>query len=236
MLRNGVPDPIVALWYWANIGSWAQLLVAINVRVEVVGRENVPRSGPLILACNHISVADPPIITVKTPRRIAWMAKKELFDVPVIGLAYYLYGCLPVRRFEADLQALRRARQALRRGMALGMFPEGTRSGRPGMNRAYPGTSLIALQTGAPVLPVGIMGTEAIRLPRSFFNWARGERPLVRLVYGRPFSLPRLERVRTPQVEEATQEIMRRIAELLDPPYRGVYARLCEMESANDAR
>jgi 1-acyl-sn-glycerol-3-phosphate acyltransferase len=220
-----VPDAVVAPWYWANTRTWAWLLVHVNARLEVVGRENVPLKGPFILASNHISLADPPIITVETPRRIVWMAKQELFQSPILGPLLRLFGCIPVRRFEADLRALRRARQSLERGLALGMFPEGTRSGRPGMGRAYPGTALLALQTGVPVLPVGIMGTENIRLPRDFWAFLRGRKP-VKLVFGRPLRLERPPRITTPVVEEATQVIMLHIARLLDPPYRGFYASL----------
>ncbi len=216
----------MAPWYWANIHTWATALVHLNARVQVQGLEHVPRRGPLIVASNHLSLADPPIITAVVPRRIVWMAKKELFDIPGLGLAFHLFGCLPVRRFEADLGALREARRVLERGLALGMFPEGTRSGRPGMNRAWPGTALLALQTGAPVLPVGIMGSEHIRLPGDIVAFLRLRRYPVRVVIGRPFTLPRPERLRTAQVERATEAIMARIAGLLDPPYRGVYARV----------
>jgi len=225
-----VPDLVVAPWYWAHTRTWAWLLVRLNTHIEVVGRENVPRRGPLILASNHINLADPPIITVETPRRIVWMAKQELFRPLPLGLLFRLFGCIPVRRFEADLRALRQARQALARGLALGMFPEGTRSGRPGMGRAYPGTALLALQTGVPVLPVGIMGTEHIRLPRDISAFLRG-RAKVRLVFGRPFRLERPPRLTGAAVEEATEAIMARIAQLLDPPYRGVYASLVRESS-----
>ncbi|GBD13760.1 1-acyl-sn-glycerol-3-phosphate acyltransferase [bacterium HR24] len=221
-----MPEWVVAPWYWANIHTWATALVHLNARVQVQGLEHVPRRGPLIVASNHLSLADPPIITAVVPRRIVWMAKKELFDIPGLGLAFHLFGCLPVRRFEADLGALREARRVLERGLALGMFPEGTRSGRPGMNRAWPGTALLALQTGAPVLPVGIMGSEHIRLPGDIVAFLRLRRYPVRVVIGRPFTLPRPERLRTAQVERATEAIMARIAGLLDPPYRGVYARV----------
>ncbi len=223
---RGLPEWVVAPWYWANIRTWATALVHLNARVQVQGAENIPRHGPLIIASNHISLADPPIITVVVPRRIVWMAKRELFGMPGLGLAFYLFGCLPVRRFEADLAALRQARRVLERGLALGMFPEGTRSGRPGMNRAWPGTALLALQTGAPVLPVGIMGTERIHLPGDIVAFLRLRRYPVRVVVGRPFTLPRRERVRSAEVSEATEAIMARIAALLDPPYRGVYARV----------
>lgn len=225
------PSPVVAAWYWANMYSWARILVNLNLRLDIRGLENIPRSGPLILASNHISVADPPVLIVKTPRRIAWMAKKELFDIPIFGLAYSLYGCVPVRRKEADLTAIRMSQAALDKGLVLGMFPEGTRSRTPGLIRAEPGTALIALRTGAPVLPVAIWGTDRASLPRSFFHWLTRDRPHVRVVYGKPFQLGQPKRIRRADIESGTEIIMRRIAELLPPTYQGVYAGLADGEA-----
>src|SRR4030042_159603 len=86
------------------------------------------------------------------------MSKQVLFDIPVFGLLYDLFGCIPVRRFHADLRALRRSQEALQRGLVLGMFPEGTRSGESGLGRGEPGTALLAMGTDTPVRPVAIRG------------------------------------------------------------------------------
>ncbi len=206
------------LFYWLNVLTWPWLLVVLCTRRTVRGRKNIPRRGPLILASNHLNLADPPIITVLTPRRIVWMAKKELFDIPVVGILYRLYGLIPVRRFEADLAALRKAERALRRGQVLGMFPEGTRTGKPGLRKAEPGTALLALRSGVPVLPVAVWGTESIRLPAGLFR-----RTDVNIDFGEPFRLPRRKRIAKEDVQAAADEIMRRIAVLLPPEYRGVY-------------
>ncbi len=207
------------IFYWLTALTWARALILLCIKRDVQGWKNIPRRGSLILASNHLNLADPPIITVTFPRRIVWMAKQELFDMPVIGLLYHLYGLIPVRRFEADLRALRRSERALRRGGVLGMFPEGTRSGRPGLNAAEPGTALLALRTGVPVLPVAIWGTEGVRLPAAFFR-----RTQVHIAFGQPFRLPRPQHIAKEDVQEGTDEIMRRIAALLPPEYRGVYA------------
>ncbi|MBI1885484.1 MAG: 1-acyl-sn-glycerol-3-phosphate acyltransferase [Chloroflexi bacterium] len=217
-------DLFTAVFYAVNIGTWAKVVVALNINLEVVGRERVPRKGPLILACNHLNIADPPIITVAFPRRVVWMAKRELFDTPVLGILYHLYGCLPVRRTEADLKALREAQDVLRKGLVLGMFPEGTRSRIPGLRKAEPGTALIALRTGVPIVPVAITGTEPIHLPGSLFQFLQRRRHHVRLAFGEPFTLPQVERVRTEAVEQGADMIMRRIAELLPLEYQGIYA------------
>ncbi len=159
------------------------------------------------------------MLTGITPRRIVWMTKQELFDIPLFGILYHLFGCIPVRRFEADLRALRRAQEALRRGLVLGMFPEGTRSGESGLGQGEPGTALIAMRTNTPILPVAIWGTEGIKLPRDFFR-----RTEVHVRYGEPFYLPKPERITKETVERGAEIIMRRIAELLPQRYRGIYA------------
>lgn len=207
------------IFYWVNIKTWVWLIITWAIDRKVEGLDRIPRKGPLILASNHLNLADPPILTAIIPRRIAWLAKKELFDFPVIGMLYHFYGCIPVRRFHADLRALRRSEQALREGLVLGMFPEGTRSGGKGLGPGEPGTALLALRTDAPILPVAIWGTESIKLPRDFFR-----RTSVHVVFGEPFRLPRAERVTKRTVDEGTETIMRKIAELLPERYRGAYA------------
>jgi len=222
-LKAKLASLFVAALYCANIRIWATLLVAINLRTEIIGIENVPKKGAFILASNHVSLADPPVLSVKTPRRIAWMAKKELFDIPILGLFYRFYGCVPVKRERADLAALRKSQEALERGLPLGMFPEGTRTGKPGLKEAEPGTALVALRSGAPVLPVGITSTKAVTLPAGFFYWLTRRRPGIRVVYGTLFSLPAPLTIRKPDVEAGTTRIMQEIAALLPSEYRGFY-------------
>jgi 1-acyl-sn-glycerol-3-phosphate acyltransferase len=205
--------------YWINVMTWVRLIILLVIKRDVKGRERIPRKGPLILAGNHLNLADPPIITALMPRRIVWMGKQELFDIPVFGILYHLFGCIPVRRFQADLRALRRSQEALQRGLVLGMFPEGTRSGESGLGRGEPGTALIALRTNTPVMPVAIWGTEGVKLPRDFFR-----RTTAHVVFGEPFYLPRPKRLTKEAVETATAVIMNRIAELLPERYRGIYA------------
>lgn len=216
-----------AIYYWANVFTWIRLVTWINTRREVIGLKHVPRKGPVILASNHLSEADPAIIMTLMPRRIVWMAKRELFDLPVLGIFYHFYGAIPVRRFEADLPALRKAEEALRKGQVLGMFPEGTRSRDCRLGHGEPGTALMALRSGALILPIGISGTEVMRLPRAFF-----QRTPVRVAFGEPFYLPQVERIRTPIVEECSELIMGKIAALLPPRYRGEYAAAVATEAS----
>jgi 1-acyl-sn-glycerol-3-phosphate acyltransferase len=199
-------------------------IVYTFARVEVTGKENVPRKGPLIVASSHFNNADPPVLGTITPRRLAFMAKNEMFQWPVLGLAARLGGCIPVRRSEADLGALRKASAVLRKDEALAMFPEGARSRDGKLHKAHPGTALLALRSEAPILPVAIWGTEKIIILRLPFDLLRRRRPKVHVAVGQPFFLPPIERITSDEVNRCTDIIMGRIAAMLPPPYRGEYA------------
>jgi len=206
------------------------LMLLVWTRREVVGLKNVPRRGPVILASNHVNLLDPPLLAVVLPRRIVYMGKIELWKTPIIGPLYGLVGFIPVRRFEGDLAALRKAEKALQQKQVLGMFPEGTRSRKPGLGKGQPGTAIIALRTGAPIVPVAVSGTEGVAVPRSFFRITR-----VRVLFGKPFELPKGHRLNTELVEQCTERIMKEIALLLPEEYRGVYAELAASQSKEQA-
>ena len=206
-----------------------RIILLIWTRKQVVGLENVPRQGPVILASNHVSMLDPPALAVLVPRRIVYMGKIELWKTPVIGPLYSLAGFIPVRRFEADMAALRRAEKVLRQNHVLGMFPEGTRSGKPGLGKGQPGTAIIAIRTGAPIVPVGVSGTAGVGVPHSLFRRTR-----MRVAFGKPFELPK-GRLNTELVEECTERIMKEIALLLPEGYRGVYAEMVAGQSKEQA-
>jgi 1-acyl-sn-glycerol-3-phosphate acyltransferase len=211
-------DRLHTMFYWLNVHTWIRLILLTVSSRDVKGRENIPKSGAVILTCNHFSVGDPPVLTGTFPRRIVWMAKQELFDFPVFGKLYSMGGFISVRRFEGDLRAIRRSQDALRRGRVLGMFPEGTRSGGR-LGRGEPGTALIALRTGAPILPAAIWGTEHVKLPRDLLHRTR-----VHIRFGEPYQLPQAARISKEEVTTGTEEIMRRIADLLPAEYRGEYS------------
>ena len=206
------------VFYWLAT-SFFRLCVLIWSRREVLWLENVPRHGPAILASNHINLADPVLLVTLVPRRLIFMAKLELWSTPVIGWLYGLGGCIPVRRFEGDVGALRRAEKVLRQGHVLVMFPEGTRSRHPGLGKGHPGTAVIALRSGVPIVPIGVSGTETVSLTRCFLRRTR-----VRVAFGQPFTLPRGQRLTTELAEEGTERIMKEIAALLPEAYRGTYA------------
>jgi 1-acyl-sn-glycerol-3-phosphate acyltransferase len=134
-------------------------------RLRVVGTEHVPRSGPLLLAANHVSVFDPPVVGAAAARPLQYMAKAELFGVAGLGWLIRNLNAHPVQRDGADASALRHALSLLREGKALLVFPEGTRGveGQLGPGRA--GAGMLAAHSEAPVVPVYVRGTGAV-LPK----------------------------------------------------------------------
>lgn len=201
--------------------DWLCMTVYVR-KFEVVGREHVPLDGPLILASNHLNNADPPAIALGVPRLPTYMAKREMISWPILGPAFKWFGAFPVRRGEADLSALRAATEVVKSGKMLVMFPEGTRSRTGGLTEGHSGTGLIALRTGAPILPVAVTGTEVIKWPWIFVKPLMV--PRVKVTIGEPFHVPPVDRINGESAKEATDLIMRRIAALLPPEYRGVYA------------
>ncbi len=221
--ESATPRPLprwaVAAFYWAMTRLMAAVIWTFG-RWRVRGREHVPASGPLLIVANHLNNADPPLIgaTIRS-RRIRFMAKIELFQGGVKGLPIRLFGAFPVRRFEADLAALRTAQELLRAGEAVAILPEGHRN-RNGvaMQQPYPGAALIALRSGAPVLPVAITGTQQIRGLGVLLK-----HPRITVTIGEPFVLEHRGKIDRAAVQAGSETIMRRIAALLPPAYRGVW-------------
>ena len=132
----------------------------IVFRLHVEGRENVPEKGAIIVAPNHKSYWDPPMIGVAFKTRIVhFMAKEELFKNPVFGWVIRQLGTFPVRRGVTDRAAIRQAVKVLKDGYPLGIFPEGTRIRREGLGKFHSGMASLALMTGTPILPVAIVGS-----------------------------------------------------------------------------
>jgi 1-acyl-sn-glycerol-3-phosphate acyltransferase len=128
-------------------------------RLRVYGNERIPREGPIVLCCNHFSWVDPWALGVGVPRTVYYIAKQEAHDTPVMGWFIRLFGTQAIRRGESDREAVRIMRDIVRRGDALGMFPEGTRqASEPGP--VMPGAAMIAIQEGVPVVPAAIEGTQ----------------------------------------------------------------------------
>jgi 1-acyl-sn-glycerol-3-phosphate acyltransferase len=189
-------------------------------RWQVKGKENVPEEGPVLVVANHLNLADPPLLGVSLERRVIFMAKEELFRSRISAYLLGGFGSFPVHRGKLDRQALRSSQQVLADGQILVMFPEASRSRSARLKEALPGSALIACRSGVPILPVGIIGTEQLRGVGCLFR-----RPRVTINIGQPFSLPPVEgKLTREKLVEYTDLIMRRVAELLPPKYRGVYA------------
>jgi 1-acyl-sn-glycerol-3-phosphate acyltransferase len=196
-------------------------------RVRTEGLENAHGlTGPVIVACNHVSNADGVLvaswITPAIGRRIYLLGKQEALQWPLIGLGLRLNAVLGIRRGAADLEAFRAAKRVLDGGHVLGIFPEGTRSPTGALQEAKDGLAILALRTGATILPVGVANTDRF--------WPRGGHPgfggWVGLRVGRPFTLSQatVGQSRREAQAAATDEIMGRIAGLLPPRHRGAYA------------
>jgi 1-acyl-sn-glycerol-3-phosphate acyltransferase len=197
-------------------------------RITIEGAvDQIPRDGPLILAANHASNLDAVVLgswlIPRLGRRIHWLGKKELFDWPIVGWAAANGGVHPVDRGAADVEAFRLAQRILDEGNVLFVFPEGTRSADGSLHEARDGLALLALRTGAPIVPLGIAGSHRV--------WPRGQKlphpgGHVTVRVGRPF-LPGDERPAGTDRRAAkgltTTLIMERIAALLPPSQRGAY-------------
>ena len=224
---------ILPLSYWAVVW-FIRLCLRLYVHGPAVdGIENVPREGGAILVSNHLNNADPCVIPAILSRRVVTMAKKEMFKWPVVSLLFKFIGAFPVDRQGADLGALRQAQNVVNDGLLLLMFPEGTRSRDRQLHRGFPGTSLVAYRTGAPIIPVAITGTETVPWPWVFFRPFIGPRVTVRI--GRPFYPPHAERITSQAAQAATEELMLHIAELLPEAYRGEYRTAVAARAAEDA-
>ncbi len=221
------PDRLPAFLRLSSLA--ARTMIRSSTRVTIEGLEHVPTSGPLILAANHVSNADPPLIagwlTPALGRPVHWMAKAEALAWPVAGWFLRQNGCFGIRRGAADTEAFRLAKSVLDDGRVLGTFPEGTRSPTGALQRAKDGVTLLALRTGAPVLPIGVSGTDRF-WPRGRVLWRVGGHIAMRV--GEPFVL---ERGGGPDgakesLDDVTTRLMLRIAELLPERHRGVYGPL----------
>jgi 1-acyl-sn-glycerol-3-phosphate acyltransferase len=207
------------------------LIRPLIARLHTIGVESVPQSGPVILALNHVAWIDIPLASLRVPRITHYMAKIELFNIPVLGGIMRLLGAFPVRRGEGDRESLRIAERLLSQGQIVVVFPEGHRSGGH-LIKAHPGTSLIAFRSGAPVVPVAISGSEHVFKGFHYGPWA----PRVTISYGKPIYLKASgARYTRDDLANSTHLIMRRIAEMLPPAYRGEYAHRIAGETPSPA-
>ena len=206
-------------WYmYLLIRSIAWLLTRLVCRFHMSGRENVPESGPLLIVANHLSWFDPLLLGQITSRQVWFFAKEEVFHWPVMGWLCKVTGQIPVHRGVGDRAALEQALLYLHEGRVLVFFPEGTVERQEVMISAHSGIAMLALRSGATLLPVAHIGTRRVLRP------GRGWFPRVEMKIGQPY-VPQLPEgmARKGGLQEITQEAMHRIAELLPLEQRGVY-------------
>ncbi|HTK08612.1 MAG TPA: lysophospholipid acyltransferase family protein [Ktedonobacteraceae bacterium] len=190
-------------------------LFSLLARMHIRGRYNIPRKGPFIVASNHLSWTDIPLVAQYVPSRVVYMAKEESFHSRVGWLVRFL-GAFPVKRGEGDRRAIKAADDQLKKGKIFVIFPEGTRSKIGVLGKAYAGLGMIALRSGVPVIPVAVWGSE---------HALKKFRPDVTIQYGEPVILkPKGNKITRDDIESSTDEIMLRIAAMLPPHYRGAYS------------
>ena len=193
--------------------AWALL------RQEVTGLEHVPAEGPFLVVVNHLSMVEPVLIFNRFPRQMMMFAADKWKRTPGLSHLAEAVGVIWVARGEADLRAIKDMLRAFKAGYALGMAPEGTRSKTGQLQPGKPGAAYLADRAQVPLVPVGVAGPE--KLGR---NLRRLRRTPVRMAVGPAFRLPGQGRAKAEELEQHTEEIMCRIAALLPPEYRGVYA------------
>lgn len=178
-----------------------RILFRILYRVKIEGREHIPKQGPVILCSNHTSLIDPPMIGAPLDRQVRYMAKAELFDIPLFGKMLLTLGAFPIKRGGVSKESIKLTLQILRQGGMLCIFPEGTRSAR--MSEGKKGAATFALKAGATVIPAAIIG-----------NYRPFRR--MKVIYGPAVKLDDFrQEVNADNIDRATEAIMEDIRKLL---------------------
>lgn len=200
---------------WPLMKAFMRLCFAVFGGFRASGQANVPPTGGVLLCSNHVCDADPPAVAVALPRNAHFMAKEELFSIPVLGYFIRLWHGFPVKRNSADRAALRHAEDLLKAGEAVVIFPEGGGNPDGVLQPLHPGALLIALRAKVPVVPVALLNTGKI--------WTYGD-PLphrggvpVSVVFGPPLDLSDLVGKKG-AVEKATVRLTETLAQMLNQP------------------
>jgi 1-acyl-sn-glycerol-3-phosphate acyltransferase len=188
--------------FYAVAKAAVNAIIRTAFRVRVVGADHIPGSGGVLIAANHISNLDPPILGLAVPRPVSYMAKKELFAIPVLKTVITHLNAFSVDRQAGGTAALRAALRMLKEGRAVGVFPEGGRN-VTGTNEEKAGAAFLAAASGAPVVPAAIVGTRRLR------PFAK-----VTVIFGDPLHVVRNRQSKEDDLAKASGEIMQRIRTL----------------------
>jgi len=221
---SGKPQPIEReekRLLYQSVRGLSRFLFWLFAKIDLQGEEHIPENGPALLICNHVNLIDPVVPLAVLKRRLSFMAKEEVFSVPLFGRLLRGIRVVPVTRGKiAARRALQQAEAFLRQGWLFCMYPEGTRSQQPGMGPGLNGAALLALRTGVPVLPIAVTGTHTV-MPEGRFFPHRGP---ISFHIGQPMIVPQVTgRLNRDMLNELTERFMHRIAAMLPDEYRGVY-------------
>ncbi len=204
--------------YW-KVRQVIGALFHLLARLEISGAEHIPAEGGCLLVTNHISRLDTPALLVSAQRRIYPLAADKYKNFPVFNWLLNISEAIWINRTEFDREALLKSIDVLKRGDVLGIAPEGTRSRSGALQKAKSGVAFLAARTGVPVVPVGITGTNTMVQDFARLRWMH-----IVVKFGEAFYLPKYGKLTADELDATTDLIMGRLAALLPPPYRGVYA------------
>jgi 1-acyl-sn-glycerol-3-phosphate acyltransferase len=197
-------------------------LASLALRCEVKGKDNLPQHSACIVVANHVNLLDSPILGVRLGRKVYFMAKEEIFHPRAVGWMAEQFGAFPVIKGRINRRAGRTALELLSNEQALMIYPEGKRTEDGTLGPAYTGAALLAMKSGVPIVPVGVIGTAQLT-----GKWWFLRRPKITLNIGQPFTLSvsSPEKFSKEETARNTREIMMHIADLLPTEYRGRYTR-----------
>ena len=189
-------------WFYRTVRIVSGLTLAASFRLSCEGAEHLPAHGAALIASNHKSELDPFFVGHAFPRPVRYFAKSELFGNAALRWAVTELGAIPVRRGESDRAALEAALDSLARGEALIIYPEGHRMSDDAVHEFLPGVGMLALRSGAPVVPVGLRGSGD-----PVFGGGRPGLPVVRLKAGPPVDLSGLAGKKSEMYAQAADRI-----------------------------
>ncbi len=205
MVRGPLDTPLYRFAY-----SFIRALVKLLFRVRIEGAENIPLTGPVVLASNHRSNLDPFFVGISSPRMVHFMAKAELWRSRLLGRVIEKMGAFPVKRGEADRNAVRHALEVLDAGAVVGLFPEGHRQRDRELGNIRAGVAMFSLREGTKTIPVVMRGTDRVVRNRILHF------PRVRIVFGPPLDMPGSDLPRSERVTLATERLVAAFEDLLN--------------------